>query len=277
MKRLLFFILLLAFGADNIYAQKGLNLQIIAQPGISFGGEFDVTKILTSTDTWVAMDKSLTINMNMGAELGYNFTDNMGVSLGLLYSHQGQKFSDYSWTIGNETVSWGRSVSLNYLKIPIQFNYISTPVQNISFMFSTGFYLGFLMSYTDENIISASDGSNITSTANGTTCTQTSTDNSGTTTESAAFVNGNPFNSFDFGGILAAGLQFKLTDKIFLPILLNYQIGFSDVKNQASQFTQSNSSNAELFWQGSNNNSPNATLPYHNSSLGFKIALKFIL
>ena len=204
MKRKLFFILLLALGVGNIYAQKGLSLEIIAQPGISFGGEFDVTKSLTSTDTWVAMDKSLTVNMNMGAELGYNFTDNMGVSLGLLYSHQGQKFSDYSWTIGNETVSWGRSVSLNYLKIPIQFNYISTPVQNMSFIFSTGFYLGFLMSYTDENIVSASDGSNFTSTANGTTYTQTN----GTKTESAAFVNGNPFNSFDFGGILSAGLQF---------------------------------------------------------------------
>ncbi|NVN95466.1 MAG: outer membrane beta-barrel protein [Bacteroidetes bacterium] len=273
MKRKLFFILLLALGAGNIYAQKGLSLEIIAQPGISFGGEFDVLQNLTSTNSWTAMDKSLTTNMNMGAELGYNFDDKMGVSIGMLYSHQGQNFSDYSWTYNNEQYVFKRSVSLNYLKIPIQFNYISTPVKNMSFIFSTGFYLGFLLSYTDENTFQYPNEPIQIITANGTTCTQTN----GTKTESAAFVNGNPFNSFDFGGILSAGLQFKLSDKIFLPLMLNYQIGFSDVKNQASQFTQSNSSNAELFWQGSNNNSPNATLPYHNSSLGLKIGLKITL
>ncbi|MCX6232108.1 MAG: outer membrane beta-barrel protein [Bacteroidetes bacterium] len=284
MKKSLSFILLLAIVAGNTYAQKGWNLQIIVQPGFSYGGEFDVPLDLSSSG-WTAMDKSLTFNLNMGAELAYNFNDKMGISIGMYYSHQGQDFSDYNLTSnsysGISTTKLEENISLSYIKIPFQYYYITNPLKKVSFIFSGGFYLGFLTTYTDEKIISISTSSigiKATLTANGSNYNRISTDNYGTTSKSVSFINGNPYDVLDFGGILAAGIQLKLSDKIFLPIMLNYQIGFIDIKNQVSQYTFDNSGNTEYFWNFlHNDNNPNKTLPYYNSTLGLKIGFKIIL
>ena len=256
------------------YAQKGMNIQILVDPGISMGGKYEVPENLSSSDPgWVALKKSFTFGMDAGASFGYNFTETMGVSLGMLYSKQGQHYKDYTWTIGNENATWKRKVALNYLKLPLQFIYVINPEQKISFTISAGFYLSFLLGYIDENKATASDGSDFTATAKGDTYSQTY----GSTTESAAFIGGKPYKSTDFGGLLGAGLQFKLSDKITIPLGLIYQIGFVDIKNKSCQYTQSSSNDAQLFWQNSNNNSPNETLSYHNSLLALKIGLKINL
>ena len=243
------------------------------------GGKYEVPGDLTSSDPgWVALKKSFTFGIDAGASFGYNFSETMGVSLGLLYSKQGQHYKDYTWTIGNDNATWKRKVALNYLKIPLQLNYIINPGEKISFTVSAGFYLGFLLGYNDENKAIASDGSGFTATAKGDTYSQTYTDSGGSSTDrSAAFISGKPYKSTDFGGLIGAGLQFKLSDKISIPIGLMYQIGFVDIKNKACQYTQNSSNNAQLFWQNSNTDSPNATLSYHNSSLELKIGLKINL
>lgn len=268
-------LLLLLFLSIASYAQKGMNIQIMVNPGMSMGGKYQLPQDVTSANTgWVAEKKSFTFGMDAGAAFGYNFADEMGVLIGLLYSKQGQNYKDYTWTMGTDKATWQRKVSLNYLKIPLQFIYILNPDQKISFTGSAGIYLAFLLGYNDKNSANATDGSSFTSTAKGSTLTQTSTDSQGTTTQSATFINGKPYKSADFGGIIGVGVQFKVSDKITIPVGIYYQIGFVDVKNKACQFTQTNSSNAQLFWQNANNNSPNATQAYHNSSLEIKIAAK---
>ena len=269
-KKLMLLLALLTFSVAT-YAQKGLSVQIIAEPGMCMGGKYEVPTQIYSTSSWTKLKSEFfNFGINTGASVGYNFDDKKGVSLGLLYSFQEQNYKLYHWNDnGNSCVSKG--VNLNYLKIPIQFNYITSPEKNISFTFSAGFYLAVLLGYYDvNNLTSFNASSNDFTSAKGMTLIET--DNSGTTSN-AAFLS-KPYKSGDFGGILSAGLQFKLSDKIYLPVMLNYQIGFKDVKNESSQYTQSNSSNAHLFWQYYGSSDPNETLPFRNSTLGLKIGLK---
>ena len=220
----------------------------------------------------ISMKKSFTFGMDAGASFGYNFADEMGVSMGLFYSKQGQRYKDYTWILGSDFATWSRSVSLNYLKIPMQFNYILHPKQKISFTASAGFYLSFLLGYVDKNSLIASDGSDITATAKGKTYTMSD----GSSSETADFKNGKPYKSADFGFLLGAGVQFNLTDKISIPLGLYYQVGFIDVKNKTCQYTDS-SGDSYLFWQDTDDTNPNGTLAYHNSSLELKIGVKINL
>jgi hypothetical protein len=278
MKKELMLLIALVTISVATYAQKGLNIEIHAQPGMTMGGDFQVPTDNSNSNSYVSPGKSFTLGMNTGASVGYNFNDKVGVSLGLLFSHQGQNYKSFTYTVSDNFTEY-RSVSLNYLKIPILFNFVSAPEKSVSFTCSAGFYLGFLTGYKDETWYTYSDGSRDDNLANGSTLVETYTPNTGTSsTDNAAFLS-KPYKSADFGGILAVGLQFKLSDKIVMPLMLNYQIGFSDVKNESSEYTQSNSSDANLYWQsfGGGSGNPNSTLSYHNSSLGIKIGLKILL
>lgn len=263
-------ITILSISFVQSYAQKGMFFQVSVNPGITMGGKYELPEDVTLSELeWTAMKKKGTFGLDAGLTYGYNFSNTLGVSIGLLYSKQGQAYKDYTWTIGKDNATWKRSVNLNYLKVPIQFRFVSNPEKSISFTASLGIYLGFLLGYKDENRVSATDGSSATLIAKGKTYTQTF----GSDSESAAFVNGKPYKSMDFGGMIGVGIQFKLSKKLSLPIGLNYQIGFVDVKNQSCQYTLSGSDKTQLFWQNSDNNSPNATSSYHNSSLELNVGL----
>jgi len=103
------------------YAQKGFSLGINIQPGYSSGGELDYGLMYASGSSYYAFDKSFTLNMNIGADLGYNFDESMGVSSGLQYSHNGQNYASYSDSYNNKITSY---ISLNYLKIPFLLRYV---------------------------------------------------------------------------------------------------------------------------------------------------------
>lgn len=65
----------------------------------------------------VSDDAKMKFGLVAGAEFGYNFTENMGVTAGLLYSMQGS---------GNKHNS-DYAVKLDYLNIPVLFNYYIIP------------------------------------------------------------------------------------------------------------------------------------------------------
>jgi len=278
LKRLTLLSLAVLFLSAASYAQKGMNIEILVDPGMTMGGKFQVPEdIVTLEGGWASLKKAFTFGLDAGASFGYNFTDYIGLSLGVMYSKQGQGFKDYTWTVGNNNLVWKRTVSLNYLKIPIQANYILFPDKNISFTVSAGFYVGFLLGYKDKNEASASDGSAFTATAKGSSYTQGYTTPDRSESETASFSKGKPYKSVDFGGLIGVGVSFKLTERLSIPIGINYQIGFIDVKNKACEYTPNNSGESQLFWQNSDSDSPNATLAYHNSSLELKIGLKLNL
>ena len=277
-KKLLLVFALFVFTIQT-YAQSKMSIDYIISSGQSYGGDFKVPQSVPySNSNWDKLEKSQTFGINTGVAFSYYFNDNIGTSLGLLYSHQGQQHRGHIWSMDNSWVTYDRGTSLNYLKVPVQFHYILNPNKSdLSFIFSAGFYLGFLLKYEINDEFAGSDKSRVTSIAKGSTLTKTLIENNEVTTQSAAFVNGNPFKKNDFGGILGFGIQLKLSDKISVPIMLNYTTGFMDVKNKTSQFTLDNVSNAKLYWQNDNNDSPNATLAYRNSFWGIGIGLKYNL
>jgi hypothetical protein len=266
--------------ATTAFAQKGLSLEIIAEPGSSMGGDFQVPADITSPNSaFVNMQKSFTFGFSGGVTLGYYFEDNMGLSLGLLYSGQGQKYDDFIWYIPGASLTWQRKVTLNYLKIPFLYNYIASPDKAISFRLSAGFYVAFLVGYTDENILSASNGEHLAMTADGQTLTQSYSDpnnSSNNYTDVGTFLS-KPFNSSDVGATIAAGLQFKLSDKISIPVMINYQTGFSDIKNRSSSYQFSGSGGSGLYWDDGSSSGQNETLTFHNSNLGLFLGLKISL
>jgi len=254
--------------------QSGLYIEVLAQPGMTMGGNYQVQEdAVTATPTYVDMNKTFTFGINAGAQAGYNFTDNIGVSAGLIFSHQGQ---DYKYTYSViDTATLKRTVSLNYFKIPILFNYTAPINSQVSFICSAGIYFGILTGYKDETTVTM-PGETDVMTASGSTLTETGTVRGISYTNNAVFTT-KPYTSGDFGGILAAGFQFQLSSNIYLPITLNYQIGFNNVKNVASTYTETGNPTGQLFWQQNGSGDPNLTLAYHNSSLELKIGVKIFL
>jgi hypothetical protein len=272
MKTLLFLALIVTLSISS-FAQKGMNIEIIANPGMSMGGNYKYQDFYTPDI--INLHKTFTFGYNTGVATGYNFNEKSGIRLGVLYSKQGQN-SEANWIDPYSlNVTTKRTVSLNYLKIPLQFHYLFSPEKKISFTFSAGLYGGLLLNYKDENKISYStlDGTTInTYTATDETYTNALATVNGTFTEIDTFTI-KPYKTYDFGGTVAVGLQFKLTERISIPIMLNYQIGFMDIKNYHSEYRTSNIYNQNpSFWGENESSNPNA-LPYLNALLGIKTGL----
>jgi hypothetical protein len=138
---------------------------------------------------------------------------------------------------------------------------------------AAGIYAGFILNYSIENVYTISGGSKITAEASGDIYKLTLQDQSGSDSVQANFVS-RPFNNADIGAILSAGLQVKLNDKMFLPIMLSYQVGFGNVKNKSSQYSYQGDS--YFYWEDDFPESHNLNIDYTNSSIGLKIGLRFV-
>ena len=79
-----------------------------------------------------------------------------------------------------------------------------------------------------------------------------------------------PFKTADFGLTLGAGAQKRLTDKLFLFVMLNFQAGFVDIKNKSAQVKYS-SSDIEDIYQSAY---PNTSVNHRNAALGLTIGVK---
>jgi hypothetical protein len=264
-------ILLLIFAISNLKAQKNLTLDFTLQPGMSFGGDY----FYDYRDN-LMFANSFTFNLKFGANLGYYFNEKMGISMGLLYDHLGQNYKDFS--AGGSypyTCTTQKSTSLNYLKIPMLFNYIFSPKEQFSFTFSTGFYLSFLFKYTDETkkIFDSQmqfdpNYPNYTQTYIASGSTYSSGDPTSSFNYEDTFSNGNPFSTVDFGGIISAGILYKFSAKISIPVLLSYNFGFVNIKNTSSII----GNGGRTYWDGNN-----FSTAYHNSSFGLQFGVRMNL
>ncbi len=265
----------------NAKAQKGFSVEIFAQPGLTMGGEYDVDKSNgIGNPSYDALSKKSTVGVGAGVNMGYFFMQEVGVSVGLGYAHQGQNYKDYTQSFDVLGTSYSatltRTVSLNYLKIPVQIHFVSAPDKAISFTMAAGFYVGLLLGYDDENKGSGNFGSS-SAIAKGSSYDVSSSSTFGTSSSSRTF-SGKPYNSTDFGGLIGAGLQFRLSDNVSLPIMLNYQIGFSDIKNKSSVLVGNGNTTTDFYWEDQGgSSSPNKNLAFRNSMLGLMIGLKFTL
>jgi hypothetical protein len=263
-------------------AQKGFTIQVSASPGFSWGGKYEIYKGFQQGywlyPGWDPLKKDLTVGYDAGAALGYNFSSTMGLSIGALYSKQGQDYNSYTETnpVNLSSKTFERKVALAYLRIPLLFNYVVNPKKTVSFATSAGIYFSFLIGYDDRNAKLYSANLNTPTAifeAKGNSYTVTA----GSASTVAYFTNGQPYKPTDIGGIVSVGVQFRLSGRLSIPLLVTYLAGFKDIKNKDCQYQVSNSGTELPFWQGTRSDDPNADLPYRNTSLEITFGLKISL
>jgi hypothetical protein len=247
-------------------AQKGITIQVTASPGFTMGGKYEIYKRYSSgiggQSGWSPLGKSLTFGFDAGASFGYYFSDKLGLTLGILYSQQGQKYDTFD-----------RAVRMNYLKVPFQFIFVANTKKAVTFAVSAGIYYSYLLSYSDKNTEVATNRPDKTYEAKGNSYTV----KTGSVSVSTGFINGNPYKSYDLGGIVALGLQIRLSSRMSVPILLTYEYGFMDIKNKDCKYRFEGSADEKYFWKPGGNEDPNAGTPYHNSSVKLSVGLKLTL
>lgn len=257
-----------------VTAQNDLSLDIIVQPQITRGGDFNVWKSYSSP---FPLNKSTTMGIQVGIAGNYGFTDKLSISSGLIYSSQGQKYegeysvtgSYISSTYSVKTYNHEKTVSLKYINIPFQLNFCPNPGKSMSFMASAGFYIGLLAGYKDEmkivERISSGSSDTYSYTATGTTMIKTS----GSYTTDYVLLT-TPYESADFGITLSGGFLFKINDKISAPLLLNMQIGFSNIKDNTAMINSGTYS--ELYWSMSSGS--NLSSSFRNFLIGLRTGIK---
>lgn len=134
---------------------------------------------------------------------GYNFNDNIGISIDVLYSMQGSRymFRKIEYT-----------QSLNYLNVPVLFVYTTDPAP-VLFIGKVGPQVGFL---TGAKVDPASPNNS-----------------EGITN------NKEQFNDIVIGGVLSGGARCIISDKLFLDILLRCDISFFNAENSSYKYYSS--------------------------------------
>lgn len=191
MKRIIMSAMIIAMTAgiaNNASAQKGLSLSVKATPQFSFLQNSDDK----DNDQ---LDRKATINTNFGIGAGYNFTDNYGLGVDVLYSLQGQKY---------EVAGVESTQKLEYVKVPVYFSYTANPLKTVSFYGKIGPQVSFLTNAKltgDQGIENLGD-------------------------------NKDKYESVTFGGMANAGVQFRLAQKFYLQTGLNFDYDFSNAEDK---------------------------------------------
>lgn len=180
-------IALMTVSASTVMAQKGLSVSVKATPQFSFLQNSDDNDNST-------IEKKATFNTNFGVGAGYNFTDNVGVGLDVLYSLQGEK----SEVLGQEV-----NQKLEYLKVPLYLAFNTDASKTVSFLGKVGPQVSFL---TNAKISQGASG--------------------------ASIENKNKFEKATFGAMANAGVQFKLTPNIFLLSGLQFDYDFTNAEDK---------------------------------------------
>ena len=187
-KILLSTIVLVSFAALNsASAQKGFSLSVKGTPQFSW--------LQNSDDNDNShYSKKATFNTNFGIGGAYNFTDNLGVGLDVLYSLQGQKYE-------LEGVEYRQKV--DYLKLPLMFTYNTNPSRPISFIGKVGPQLSILTS----SRLNDKDGHKLADTKDA-------------------------YKDVTFGGVAVAGVQYRLDKALFLTAAARYDYDFTNAENK---------------------------------------------
>lgn len=171
----------------NSQAQQGLNVSVKATPLFSFLQNSD------DSDN-NAYEQDATFSTNFGLGVGYNFTDNLGVGLDVLYGLQGQKY-----TLNNTEINQ----RVDYLKIPLYFSYNTDISESIGFYGKIGPQLNILTN------AEYSTGGN---------------DN---------FVdNKDSYEDITFGAMVNLGVQFRLSEELLLQTGLYFDYDFTNAENE---------------------------------------------
>jgi len=180
--------MLLSLAAFNqASAQKGFSLSVKGTPQFSWLSNSDDNDNSNYS-------KKTTFNTNFGIGGAYNFTDNLGVGLDVLYSLQGQKYN-----LGGTEFHQ----KVDYLKLPLMFLYNTNPSKPVSFIAKLGPQLSIRTSAKLDN----KDGDELAD-------------------------NKDAFKSTTFGGVAVAGVQFRLDKSLYLTTAARYDYDFTNAENK---------------------------------------------
>jgi hypothetical protein len=143
-----------------------------------------------------SLSKKATFNTNFGIGAGYNFTGKTGIGLDVLYSWQGQRY---------EVRSVETNQMLNYIKIPLYFTYNTDATKPVSFIAKAGPQLSLLT-------------------------TAKLSDNDGNEIEGD---NKDAYQSTTFGGVVGAGVQFRLNKSLFLTTNARFDYDFTNAEDES--------------------------------------------
>ena len=180
--------ILFVFFSGKTYAQQGIYFSLNTSPQNSWlfnSDDFD-------NDDF---DYKATISAAFGLGAGYNFTDNIGIGMNILYSFQGQK---------NEINSTETITSLEYLKIPVFFSYTYNINENLGLEAKIGPHLSFLSNarLLDEDRDEIDD--DIT----------------------------DVYNDVTFGAVVGIGTQYLISDNVGLFGNIRYDIDFTNAEDE---------------------------------------------
>lgn len=179
-------------------AQKGLNVSVKLTP------QFSSLQNADDKDN-KAIDKETTFRTNFGAGVGYNFTDNVGVGIDVLYSLQGQKM--------NVILLGDVDQKLGYIKVPLYLSY-SSDVSN-----AIGLYgkIGPQLSFLSKSEV--------------------------TTNGKNSIENKDKYQSTTFGMMANVGAQFRLIDNLSLQTGIYFDTDFTNAEDEDYIFYTPNRAN----------------------------------
>lgn len=148
--------------------------------------------------------------LTAGGFLMYSFIEHFGVGVDLLYSREGARYV-YQVTDGNDELRFQYKADLNYLRLNVPLTYFFCKQEHaVRPKIFAGPSLAFLLSAKNKSEL-------ISSTENSTTVSE------GTTTVT------DNFKGTDFGALAGAGINFRLSDAIWLNLDAAYHIGATDI------------------------------------------------
>ncbi|MEO8087719.1 MAG: porin family protein [Bacteroidota bacterium] len=169
-----------------------------------------------------------------GGFMMYSIIEHFGIGLDILYSNEGAKYV-YEVNDGNDFTRYQFKADLNYLRFNVPLTiFLSKREHAVRPKIFAGPTFAFLLSARNKSeLISSSN--NAVSTLDG---TKTVTDD---------------FNRVDFGGLIGAGINFRLAESVWLDVDASYHAdGIDIVKNP-----------------------PSGSDPVHNVGLAFSAGLGF--
>lgn len=194
MKKLIIIVAALVF-SGSIFAQKGLEVGVYATPQSTWifnQQDFDEGDNLNFRST---------IGYTVGANLGFNFTNTIGIRTGLAFSRQGQNYIDDNLDIPFAT-------KLSYIKVPLLVKFNSDPQAATAFLATLGVDLG-ILSGGKYSI----DGEDLPTT----------------------FPFSDPkddYNGFDLSAVVGFGLQARIDPRLNLNFMLRFSYSVLDIENE---------------------------------------------
>jgi hypothetical protein len=234
----LFTFLMIGMLATAGYAQKGLSL------GANF---MPLTSSIINQNTWGngrEYDYAVTFNTSLGFDIGYNFTDQLGIYSGYWSTKLGQNYTD-----SYDNSEWERNLKFKYNIIPVMLKFSSSS-SRVNFLGGVGILIA-SMKQADQEWLEGGAAFSQELTNPITTDVYDLGESDATSR----------FNKNDIILNLEVGAKIKLIDKLFVDAALNFGYGVKDI-NQTD-------------WQIKNNS--NVYDASHNAFGGLKIGVSYML